>query len=157
MLAISLGYPLGADNKSFLVQYNKKIHRLSFEEAAVWMGFNGIKHIEALNNDVYIFEELVRRGLIVKAASEYELFTKIQSSIPLRQGAGSIVDGKMAIFLGETVTAPTHTQYMLWLQCNGSNTVYDIFSYLGRALNSNLSELLTAFNCFDEKDLVDVV
>lgn len=157
MLAISVGYPLGANNDTFLLQCNGKISEISYKKAAVWMCFHGVKEIEELNEDEKYFNELIAEKLIVTADSTNHLLDAVAKTKPVRQGAGSLCDNKLAVFLGERIIYPTPLQWHIWMQCDGIKKLYEVYSAAKKMINFDPVDFLTALSSLNENDLLYLV
>lgn len=154
MLAIAKGYPLGVINNEYIVQYRNKTINLSFRKAAVWMSFNGVKQIEALNDNEPIFDELTTDGLISKANTLSELFEKLKTAVPFRQGAGSLNGESNAIFLGEKTVCPNSTQSKIWILSDGRKTVSEIYRLLKCEDAVSVDDFILLLSNLDENDLL---
>ena len=154
MLAVSLGYPLGVENGHYMVQRKNKIHNLSFKAAAVWMQFVGIKVVEDLKDEKDIFDELITKGLVVKADTVNFLLDGINKTNPIRQGAGSLTNKMITIILGDKIISPSALQWQIWLRCDGVKTLYEIYSAVRNKISFSPIEFINALNVLYENDLL---
>ncbi len=153
MYAIGIGYPLGIRDDKYIVEYNKEIS-ITFQEAAVWMSFNGIKQIHDLNEDKNYFNNLVSLGIVVNAQSLTELGKKLRNIVPVRQGAGSAENGIPAIFIGDKTIKPIPLHYSIWKLCNGNRNVLKIYKSIQKEYKISYEDFIKNLSCLDELDLV---
>ena len=154
MLAVALGYPLGTLNDKYLVECNNKGVMLTFEEAAVWMNFNGIKEINDAKEDKITIIKLASSGLIVIADSLEELWNKVMGVVPVRQGAGTLDEGKTAIFLGEHAVRAEGPYFSAWQLCNGKRRISDIYKFIEKDYKISKNDFLKLISYLDEQDLI---
>ncbi|MDO5479604.1 MAG: hypothetical protein Q4G23_10630 [Clostridia bacterium] len=154
MLAVALGYPLGTMGDKYLVERSSKGAQLSFQEAAVWMNFNGIKEIKDIGGDKETILRLASSGLIAFAQTTDELLVKLSEVIPVRQGAGTLENGVPAIFLGDRSVKAEDAVLNIWKLCNGKRRIGDICQFAERDYKKTREEYLEILSFLKENDLI---
>lgn len=154
VFAVALGYPLGVKDDKYILEYNSVEIAITFQEAAVWMSFNGVKEIRELNEDEESFEKLVSLGIILKADDFIELGKKMGKAVPIRQGAGSLDNGKVSIFLGDQSITPSDIHYSVWKLCNGKRSLLKIYKYIKIQYMISYEEFIKILSYLDETDLI---
>jgi len=156
MYAIAVGYPIGIRGNKYIVEYNKE-RELSFQEAAVWMNFNGIKEIRDLNDEKRFFDKLISLGLVLNSQNLQDLGKKLRNVVPVRQGAGSSENGTPVVFLGEKSINLIPFHYSIWELCNGKRNIMKIFKLIQKEYDISYEEFIKNLSSLDELDLVFLV
>lgn len=154
MFTIAKGYPLGMEKDKYIVECNNELNKLSLKKTAVWMSFNGVKEVVDLKDDKLLYQELLNEGLLVQGETIGDLFSLLQDATLVRQGAGTLSNGKDAICLGEKAICPSEPYLDIWKLANGKRNAAQIYQVISKKYGLMEETFMSLVNYLDENDLI---
>lgn len=157
MYAASIGYPIGYSEQNFVIELNGTTKKVPFEMASIWMQLNGIKEVDDITEAKKEIDKLIYLELLVLENDEDALMNKIMSRKVVRQGAGSVFQNEIAIFLGNNYVKPNEMQYDIWKLSNGTRTLRDIKFLIDAKFKAENIEFYKSVAFLCGKDLIFIV